>query len=194
MGGCAVSCFPLRAGALQPHELVLCAFDPNATSARCCTDLLTVLVCIYTAGCMCSGAAGQPPFHLLNPVVLHICQSFDCVVALVACLLLVHACRRSPGRPTRLRSCRQVWLMPRRRAVRTCVRCLRVCACAVASNAYRRTQAFVGGDFGVFAAGVCVQVVTGASDPAEKLPPGMADAAAKSSVCVRALCARGGVC
>ena len=27
MGGCAVSCFPLRAGALQPHELVLYLAD-----------------------------------------------------------------------------------------------------------------------------------------------------------------------
>ena len=57
------------------------------------------------------------------------------------CLLLCRR-RRLPRRLTRLRSCRQRWLRRERRAVCVCVRCLRFLACAVASNAHWRRQAF----------------------------------------------------
>ena len=57
------------------------------------------------------------------------------------CLLLCRR-RRLPRRLTRLRSCRQRWLRRERRAVCACVRCLRFLACAVASNAHWRRQAF----------------------------------------------------
>ena len=63
-------------------------------------------------------------------------------VVILVCLLLVYACRWSPGRPTRLRSCRQVWLMPRRRAVCACVRCVRVEAFASVPNARSRESVF----------------------------------------------------
>ena len=41
---------------------------------------------------------------------------------------------------------------------------------------------------------VCVQVMHGAFDPARKLPPAVAEARAKSFVCVRALFVCTGAC
>ena len=51
----------------------------------------------------------------------------------------------------------------------------------------RLTRRHFAAHFGRFAANVCVQVIFCAFDPARKLPPAVAEARAKSFVCVRGL-------
>jgi hypothetical protein len=58
------------------------------------------------------------------------------------------------------------------------------------TGAHRRS----GADFGVFAAGACVQVVIGPFAAVQKLPPGTAEAGAKSGTCGLSQFACGGVC
>ena len=73
-----------------------------------------------------------------------------------------------------------------------CVVCAfsRVPSLSNASGAGGRSVAY----FGMLAAAVCVQVVCWVFDWAEKLPPPMAEAGARSSLCPRASFALSRVC